>query len=67
MDSHQRLGSTSGLVIVDRAYNGEKARNFQIPLLQKFAYKSKEHRKHFGMRSLVESANKTLKWRVARF
>ena len=29
--------------------------------LQKFAYKSKEHREHFGMRSLVESANKTLK------
>ncbi|WP_104134390.1 hypothetical protein [Cryobacterium sp. Y62] len=28
--------------------------------LQKFAYKSKEHREHFGMRSLVESANKTL-------
>jgi hypothetical protein len=32
LDSHQRLGFTSGLVIVDRAYNGEKPRNFQIPL-----------------------------------
>jgi len=32
VDSHQRLGFTSGLVIVDRAYNGEKARNFQIPV-----------------------------------
>lgn len=32
VDSHQRLGFTSGLVIVDRAYNGEKSRNFQIPL-----------------------------------
>ena len=29
--------------------------------LQKFAFKSPEHRKYFGMRSLVESANKTLK------
>ncbi|TFD74895.1 hypothetical protein E3T54_13175 [Cryobacterium sp. Sr8] len=32
VDSHQRLGFTSGLVIVDRAYNGEKSGNFQIPL-----------------------------------
>ena len=32
LDSHQRLGFTSGLVIVDRAYNGEKPRNFQIPV-----------------------------------
>ncbi|WP_104199436.1 hypothetical protein [Cryobacterium sp. Y29] len=32
VDSHQRLGFTSGLVIVDRAYNNEKPRNFQIPV-----------------------------------
>ena len=32
VNSHQRLGFTHGLVIVDRAYNGEKAPNFQIPL-----------------------------------
>ena len=35
----------------------------RLPLkhLQKFAFKSPEHRKYFGMRSLVESATKTLK------
>ncbi|TFC58028.1 hypothetical protein E3O62_10995 [Cryobacterium sp. TMT2-15-1] len=35
LDSHQRRGFTSGLVIVDRAYNGEKPRNFHIPVRQR--------------------------------
>jgi hypothetical protein len=39
---------------------GENPR-LAVKHIQKFPYKSREHRKYFGMRSLVEAANKHIK------
>ena len=43
------------------AVANDGTRRMALKYVQKFAYQSGEQRKHYGMRSLVESANKSLK------
>lgn len=50
-------------VKLDAGASNKESANHRLALkhVQKFAYGSEEHRAHYGMRNLVESANKTLK------
>ncbi|GEP26253.1 hypothetical protein CLE01_08510 [Cryobacterium levicorallinum] len=62
-ESPNRLHAVSVTIPLDAGAPAERNQDPRLAVkhLQKFPYKSPEHREHFGMRSLVGSANKTIK------